>query len=229
MVRSLIDSIGMEAAMRATPGGDFVGIGSIERDLVIQHGLKRDGYLIDVGCASGRLAHPLSEYLSGKYLGLDIVPELVDYARRLVGRSDWRFEVGTGITIPEKDNQADMVCFFSVFTHLLHENSYLYLQEAARVLKPSGKIVFSFLEFETEWSVFETAIQKLGDGSYPMTMFVGRDAIRAWAQHLNLRIDTIVGASEPHVDLSHPVTHDDGTVVSGKVPFRQSLCVLAVE
>ena len=228
MVQSLISNLGLDVAMRSAPGGEFEAWGVIERDLLIQHGLKRDGYLIDVGCASGRLAYPLSDYLSGKYLGLDIVPELVDYARRLVRRSDWRFEVTTGITIPEKDSQADMVCFFSVFTHLLHEHSYLYLQEAVRVLKPEGKIVFSFLEVETQWAVFETAIKKLGDGSYPMTMFIEQDTIRAWAAHLNLRIETIVGATTPHVALSHPVTCENGTVLSGTVPFGQSVCVLSV-
>ncbi len=229
-VRALIDSLGMEAAMRSAPGGNFVGTGLLERQLLIQHGLKRDGYLIDVGCGSGRLAYPLSEYLSGKYLGLDIVPELIDYARRLVERSDWRFEVTTGITIPEEDNRADMVCFFSVVTHLLHEHSYLYLQEAARVLKPGGKIVFSFLEFakSIQWSVFETAIEKLGDDSYPMTMFIEREAIFVWAAHLNLRIETIEDADKPHIALSHPVTYDNGTVLSGTVPFGQSVCVLTV-
>ncbi len=231
MVRSLIDGLGMEAAMRSAPGGDFVGIGAMERDLIIQHGLKKDGYLIDVGCSSGRLAYPLSEYLSGKYLGVDIVPELVDYARQLVKRADWRFEVTSGITIPEEDKRADMVCFFSVFTHLLHEHSYLYLQEAARVLKPGGKIVFSFLELakSIQWPVFETAIKKLGDNSYPLTMFIEREAIRAWVAHLNVRIETIEDADKAHVALPHPVTYDNGTVLSGTVPFGQSVCVLAVE
>lgn len=229
-VLSLIDSLGMEAAMRTAPGGDFK-LGLIERDLVIQRGLKSDGYLIDVGCGSGRLAYPLSEHLSGKYLGLDIVPELVDYARGLVQRRDWRFEVTTGITIPEKDNRADMVCFFSVFTHLLHEHSYLYLEEAVRVLKPEGKIIFSFLDFEIpgHWPCFDAAIKNLGESTYPMTMFIGRDAIRAWAAHLNLKIEAIEDAHSVHVILSQPITFDDGTVLSGGVSLGQSICVLAVE
>ncbi len=49
------------------------------------------------------------------------MPELIKYARRLVPRPDWRFETVNSLTIPEKDGQADIVCFFSVFTHLLHE------------------------------------------------------------------------------------------------------------
>ena len=46
-----------------------------------------------------------------------------------------------GAPIPAPDGEADMVCFFSVLTHLLHEESYVYLQDARRVLKPTGKLV----------------------------------------------------------------------------------------
>jgi ubiquinone/menaquinone biosynthesis C-methylase UbiE len=231
MIQSLIRNLGQDAAMRSAPGGEFEAVGIIERDLLVQHGLRSDEYLIDVGCGSGRLAYPLSEYLSGRYLGIDIVPELVDYARKLVGRSDWRFEVAKGLTIPERDRQADMVCFFSVFTHLLHEQTFLYLQEAVRVLKPKGKIVFSFLEFEesAHWPAFENAVKNLGNDSYPMTTFVSRDAIRAWATHLNLRIEAMVDAVEPHIALSKPVTFENGTVLQGRVALGQSVCVLSAE
>jgi ubiquinone/menaquinone biosynthesis C-methylase UbiE len=65
--------------------------------------------------------------------------------------------------IPEKDGEADFVCFFSVLTHLLHEQGFVYLQEAKRVLKPGGKIVFSFLEFAVpdHWAVFEGTVNDI--------------------------------------------------------------------
>ena len=228
MVRSLIANFGRDAAMRSAPGGYFEAIGILERELLIQEGLRKDGYLIDVGCGSGRLAHPLSDYLTGRYLGIDIVPEMVRYARRLVRRSYWRFEVAAGLSIPEKDHTADMVCFFSVFTHLLPEQSFVYLQEAVRLLKPGGKIVFSFLEFEEpdHWPIFENAIRNLNNTSHPMTAFVECSAIRTWAAHLNLKIEAFVGAGAPHINLERPLTLDSGTLLQGKVAFGQSICVL---
>jgi ubiquinone/menaquinone biosynthesis C-methylase UbiE len=231
LVSSLKKQFTFDQAMELAVGGEFEAIGILERELLIQCGLRKDGYVIDVGCGSGRLAQPLSQYLVGKYLGIDIVPELVDYARQLVQRPDWRFEVAQGLDIPEDDRKADMVCFFSVFTHLLHEQSYIYLREAKRVLKSGGKIVFSFLEFSFpgHWAIFESNISTLHSDSHPLNMFISRDAIEAWASHLNLKIQAIHGADEPHIILSNPVKFENGMILEERCAFGQSVCVLSTE
>jgi ubiquinone/menaquinone biosynthesis C-methylase UbiE len=125
-----------------------------------------------------------AEYLKGKYLGIDVVPDLINYARRLVARPDWRFAVAEGLRIPEADEQADMVCFFSVLTHLLHEESFVYLREARRVLKPGGKIVASFLDFRiaSHWDFFERNVRDIGIGAQPMNVFLCPDMLREWGQ-----------------------------------------------
>jgi SAM-dependent methyltransferase len=160
-------------------------------------------------------------------LGTDIVPELVSYARKLVDRPDWRFQLVKGNDIPEDDAQADVVCFFSVFTHLSHEDSYRYLREAKRVLKPGGKIVFSFLEFRIpcHWEVFASSA-KNGAGSHPLNTFLSRDAIQAFADHLDLRVELIEDGDKPFVPLSHPVTLDSGAVMAQLGNLGQSICVL---
>jgi ubiquinone/menaquinone biosynthesis C-methylase UbiE len=95
--------------MEMAVGGQFEAFGILMRELLIQTGLERDGYVIDVGCGSGRLAKPLSQYLSGRYLGIDVEPERVAYARKSVKRPNCHFEIAAGVTIPERDHQADMV------------------------------------------------------------------------------------------------------------------------
>ena len=126
-----------------------------------------------------------------------------------------------------------MVCFFSVFTHLLYEQSYLYLQEARRVLKPNGKIIFSFLEFAipVHWELFQSAIDGAHGPAQPLTIFLSRDAIHAWAKRLELKVEHIQDGDVPHIPLSTPVVFPDGSVFEGKGklgPRGQSVCILKV-
>jgi SAM-dependent methyltransferase len=219
-------NLGDEAAARLTIGGHFEMFGVLERELLIQSGLQPKHYLIDVGCGSGRLTTALSTYLTGNYLGIDVQPELLQSARKL-GRDGWRFELVEGVSIPVADAQADLVCFFSVFTHLLHEQTYVYLDEAKRVLKPGGKIVFSFTEFAcpSHWRCFESAISEIGMG-LPLYVFIEQSVITVWAEHLGLMIEAIHNGEQPFIKLPHPVQTDDGMVVEDLGTLGQSVCVL---
>jgi SAM-dependent methyltransferase len=217
-----------EEAARRTVGGLFEGVGFMMRETLIHHGLGKQDYLIDVGCGSGRLAKPLADYLAGRYLGIDVVPELIKLARRLVPDPRWRFEVADGRSIPEADAQADMVCFFSVFTHLLHEQSFVYLREAKRVLRPDGKIVLSFLDFRLaeHWTIFEQNVQDIGIGSQQLNVFISPDMLRTWAKHLDLEVEAIKDGDEEYVQLSTPISLDNGMVLKDRFAFGQSVCVL---
>ena len=188
-----------DQAMELAIGGHFELLGPILCSVVRHYGLPAGGYLIDVGCGSGRLAKPISEYLTGKYLGIDLVPDLVEHARKITNRPDWRFETVDHIGIPEADGQADMVCFFSVITHLTHEQSYWYLEEAARVLKPGGKVVFSFLEFlePGHWTVFESTLEAAKSRTeIPMNVFMGRGFFPIWAEKLGLKLEDVRNATD---------------------------------
>ena len=180
-----------ERAMEYAIGDGFELIGGMEAALVRHYGLPQDGYLVDAGCGAGRLARPLSGWLKGRYLGFDLVPDLVAHAQKIAARPDWRFQVIDHIGIPEADGCADMVCFFSVLTHLLHEQSYWYLEEARRVLKPGGRIVLSFLEFREpgHLPVFQATLAGAKQRVVaPMNVFIERIAIEVWARELGLTI-----------------------------------------
>lgn len=222
---------GRERAMEAAIGRHFDPVGEILRAFLIQNGLLPSHDLVDVGCGAGRLAKHLAPYLTGRYLGIDVVPDLVDHARQLAGRTDWRFECVSDTVIPERDGAADWICFFSVFTHLAHIDSFRYLVEAARVARPGGRIVFSFLEFAVarHWAFFETALDPLCAESEPAIEFLSRDAIHAWAAHLPVTIETLHAGDEAHVELPHPVRFPGGPSFERMAtlgPVGQSVCIL---
>ena len=150
-------------------GGQYETMGKELRRIVETHGLKDGDYLIDVGCGSGRLAWALSQSKfrdTIRYLGIDIVPEMLEFAAEKCGQPAWRFELLLQPKIPEVDECADMVCFISVFTHLMQEESFVYLREAQRVLKSGGRILASYLDINTpeHWKIFEDE-RELGRGA----------------------------------------------------------------
>lgn len=219
------DKLTYDEIMEMSIGGFYDSIGILQRELLIQQGLQKTDYLIDVGCGSGRLAVPLSEYLEGSYLGIDVVQKLIDYAEKKTSRPDWSFKLGQGLVIPEQDNKADFVCFFSVLTHLRHEESFLYLEEAKRVLKPNGKIVFSFLDFQNpnNWGIFEHNQKNIGTGE-PLNQFIGVDAIKIWADQLNLQVLEINRGGK--IKISKDIDFD-GTNSKETHLLGQSICVLS--
>jgi ubiquinone/menaquinone biosynthesis C-methylase UbiE len=219
----------VDQAMSLAVGGSFDAIGQIEADLLRMYGLRDGMRLIDLGCGSGRAAVAISRAFNIEYHGTDIVQDLLDYAKAKTPRS-YRYSLVRELHIPDRDASADMICAFSLFTHLLHEETYIYLEECVRVLKPGGRLVFSFLEFSMPslWSVFEDTVREArGSTRTHLNVFIGRDAIKAWAEHLQLTIeDWQDSAQGPCIPLSRPVVTDSGEKIEGRGNLGQSVCVL---
>ncbi len=230
-VRALLGAHPEDVAMSLAVGGEADAFGRVELDYLVQIGLEPDHYLVDVGCGSGRLTRAARTYLRGRYLGLDVVPELLDYARRLAP-PDWRIELATGPTIPERDQAVDMVVFFSVLTHLSPRDSFRYLRDARRVLRAGGLAVFSFLELglPAHWQIFETFVREADEpATAPKSVrmdFLDRETIGIWAERLGFETVALVRGDQPIVRLREPITLSNGQAVPSPAAFGQSLCVL---
>ncbi|MGH6852455.1 MAG: class I SAM-dependent methyltransferase, partial [Methylocella sp.] len=172
--------------------------GRIERAILQYYGLKNGMSLIDLGCGSGRLASELSTCMNIEYLGIDIVQDLLTYAQSKSDKT-YRFVINSELNIPSGDCSADMVSAFSIFTHILHDETYLYLEDIKRVLRPGGHLVFSFLEFAEEghWSVFSSTVaahrNKIATG---LNQFIERTTINTWCQYLGYERQAFIDAGD---------------------------------
>ena len=186
LVAQLVATHPLDVAMEMAVGGNYEVFGQIEADILQAAGLADGMRLVDLGCGSGRLAAALHKRMAISYVGIDIVKALLDYAQSRA--PNYSFKLHRDLTIPEEDGSADMVCAFSLFTHLLQAESYLYLEEAARVLRRGGgKVVFSFLEFTepTHWDTFQHTKNSVRlKTAEHLNMFTERSAIDVWARHL---------------------------------------------
>jgi ubiquinone/menaquinone biosynthesis C-methylase UbiE len=125
----------------------FEEIGRAQVEGLIGAGLIDGMSLVDLGCGSGRTAVQIARRLPGvQYLGLDVVPALLAHARSICP-ANYRFVRSAALGFPVPDESVDMVFAFSVFTHLYHEENFAYLRDARRILRPGGRMIFSFLEF----------------------------------------------------------------------------------
>jgi len=69
----LVETHGRIGAMEWIVGGPYDQIGILEHSALITLGLRRGDTLVDVGCGSGRLPFKLRDYLTGHFIGTDIL------------------------------------------------------------------------------------------------------------------------------------------------------------
>jgi SAM-dependent methyltransferase len=132
-------------------------IGSINRMMPIAPGST----VLDVGCGCGRIAAGLTGTLSdqGTYIGIDIVPGLIDFARRHITTAypnfqfhvrnqrnssyDYFIDVPSGIetiSAVAPNGTVDRAIATSLFTHLDFPEAVPILMEIAQALKTSGAL-----------------------------------------------------------------------------------------
>jgi ubiquinone/menaquinone biosynthesis C-methylase UbiE len=190
-VTYLLGQYTRDRAMELAVGDAYEQFGNIEADIVIGAGLKEGDTILDMGCGSGRLSSVLSKrFKSLRYTGTDVVDELLAYAKEK-SSPDYVFIKHLSLSVPINDGELDFFCAFSVFTHLYHDETFVYLQDVHRAMKPGGTIVFSFLEAaeEAHWPVFENQIRIRREAiDVPLVMFLERPMIEMFARRIGLQI-----------------------------------------
>ncbi len=168
--------------LRLSVGGSFKAIGTeFFRYFIEIAGLQPDEAVLDVGCGVGRMAVPLTQYLSdrGRYEGFDIVESGITWCQSVISHRYPNFqfqradlynqyynptgqEQANTYRFPYSDNCFDFVFLTSVFTHILPDGIDNYLREISRVLKPGGRgLITAFLLNEDSLSCLESGLSTL--------------------------------------------------------------------
>jgi len=197
-IANLLKSFDRQTAMALAVGNefDYIKMGNILLDLTIQWGKLRKGKLIlDVGCGSGRLAYALAQSEMAEqvhYIGMDIVPELLEYARDRCNRPGWEFLFHNQHKFPLKDNSVDLVVFFSVLTHLLEEEGFIFLKEAKRVLKKDGRMLCSYLSIldDNHRKMFIQRVNSIEQGKNELLLdlYLTPEVFKEYAQMLEMQL-----------------------------------------
>jgi ubiquinone/menaquinone biosynthesis C-methylase UbiE len=143
----------------AVGGGPFDHVGRMELSVLLMEGLKPTDTLLDFGCGTGRLAvQVIPQLTGGRYIGVDISQTMLDRARIRVGRivpthhCDVQWVKQTTAEFPFPEQSIDIICAFSVFTHMEHEDTFNYLTHARKVIRTRGRLVFSCLPMSLRYS-----------------------------------------------------------------------------
>lgn len=125
--------------------------------------LKPDEEILEIGCGAGRMAYPLTKYLTnGSYIGMDIKPEVIKWCRKTFTPEypNFRFimagiynkhynpkgrSLASSYKFPFKDKFFDFLFMHSIFTHMLPRDMENYFSEISRVLKRNGRCLITFL------------------------------------------------------------------------------------
>ena len=218
-----------EDAMQLFVGGQFAQLGYLEEQLLSAVGMTCTSSIVDVGCGSGRLPIRIKDSFCGKYIGTDLFPEVLEYARAQVNCEHFEFIQVDSCRIPIPAGWADIVTFFSVFTHLIDEDCFRYLSEAKRVTKPGGLIVISFLDFDEPWHypIFEQSLNNPNTNKV-LNRFLSKSALQKWCEVLGLNLEQLHTGSHRWIPLKEDIVYDGGRSVSEISEFGQSIALIRV-
>jgi SAM-dependent methyltransferase len=173
---------------------NFVGQGNFEatgdeflRYFIDCGGLKPGDQVLEIGSGIGRMARPLTKYLtSGHYHGIDIVPKGIGWCERnissryprlhfhLADIHNLAYNPGGRLKpveyrFPFKGNTFDFALLTSVFSHMITADMKHYLDPTALCLRPDGKCLITFFLVNRE------SRQLISEGKSPLTFQFRRD------------------------------------------------------
>ncbi len=148
---------------------DYAIIGDHFFEIFKKYGdIKNTDRVLDVGCGCGRMAIPLTKFLTiGTYDGFDIMPEHVKWCKQNITPRYPKFKFqladvfhelyrkegrtkSKDFRFPYCDNSFDFTFLTSVFTHMLKDDIAHYTSEIFRTLRFGGTALITFFILNDE-------------------------------------------------------------------------------
>jgi ubiquinone/menaquinone biosynthesis C-methylase UbiE len=160
-------------------------------DVIVETIALEGKRVIDVGCGDGSLVRLMARN-GAHVLGVECSPRQLAKARAAAKVADEEIVEGIGQALPAPDQSADLVVFFNSLHHIPAEAMMPALGEAARVLKPGGRVYVS--EPVAEGKFFE-CVRPIDDET----------RVRALAYEALTRAGTVGLAMEREIAYVHTV------------------------
>lgn len=130
--------------------------------------------VLDVGCGTGAVLALLHEkYPDGRYVGLDLTPEMIEVARTKVAPG-MEFVVGDAENLPFDEASFDAVLCSNSFHH--YPNPAAFLAGALRVLRPGGRLILR------DYTSSDPVVWLMNHVELPLARLVGHGDVRVFRQ-----------------------------------------------
>jgi 2-polyprenyl-3-methyl-5-hydroxy-6-metoxy-1,4-benzoquinol methylase len=125
------------------------------------------GALLDIGCFAGSFLSMVPRHRFERQLGIDILPEQIDYATHHYGTPFRSFQVSPSITsFGEVGPKFDAVTLIEVIEHLRHDEIVGLFEQLESTLLPGGRLVITTPNYASSWPVLETLLNRFSDVKY---------------------------------------------------------------
>jgi len=167
-------------------------------------GLKTTDSVLEVGVGVGRLARTIAPHVA-EYHGVDVSANMIRYARERCRGLDnvFLYHLPDGDLRVFPSDRFDAVIFQVVLIHLDREDTFHYLEQARKLLKPRGKLWAQFynLLHPGGWAQFRFSVEqalKEGGKSRGRSQAYTCLEVRKFMEEAGLEINEELSHLEPH-------------------------------